>query len=101
MGRHRLCDYCRLQGLRPSPFFSTRRLRRLRHDMKTAGYTEACAPSLAASSIFDKNKEWHANVPDRSGLRKERERLNIHYHSSTRCASPEMRMSRASHARDY
>ena len=32
--------------------------------MKTAGYAEACAlPSLAASSILDKNKEWHANVP--------------------------------------
>ena len=30
----------------------------------TAGYAEACAlPSLAASSILDKNKEWHANVP--------------------------------------
>ena len=66
MGRHRLCDYCRLQGLRPSPFFSTRAgcdaCGTTR--MKTAGYAEACAlPSLAASSILDKNKEWHANVP--------------------------------------
>ena len=66
MGRHRLCDYCRLQGLRPSPFFSTRAgcdACGTTH-MKTAGYAEACAlPSLAASSILDKNKEWHANVP--------------------------------------
>ena len=66
MGRHRLCDYCRLQGLRPSTYFTGRAgcdaCGTTR--MKTAGYAEACAlPSLAASSILDKNKEWHANVP--------------------------------------
>ena len=66
MGRHRLCDYCRLQGLKPSPFFFAKRGCNScgAANLKIAGYAEAYAqPSLAASSILDKNKEWHANVP--------------------------------------
>ena len=67
MGRHRLCDYCRLQGLRPSPFFSTRAgcdaCGTTR--MKTAGYAEACAlPSLAASRVEQRPVAGNGNTGD-------------------------------------